>query len=201
MILIYFQSRTLRNVVIIGKSGVGKSSLINMLCPEAFAATSNDITSCTEIERKYICCLGERQYCTVHDTIGLEEGSWGFLWGKSEKRLKSYLKESKPHLMVYCMPGTRGSLNKSHGRNFNKFKSVVGKVPVVVVVTNLEDYMHPKGWWSANLDILRKLGIPESTQHACVTTLPKVYLEPRQESLYDSSREAVKALIKNNLQY
>ncbi|KAG1724277.1 hypothetical protein EDB19DRAFT_318410 [Suillus lakei] len=194
------EGRTLRNVVIIGQLGVGKSSLINMLCPSANAATANDISGCTMVEQKYTCDLGERQCCTVHDTVGLEEGFWGFIWApKTEKRLKSYLEKNRPHLMVYCIPGTRGSLNKFHGRNFNKFKSVVGKVPIVVVVTNLERSRNPGDWWSANLDILRTLGIPEFTEHACVTTLPKAYLGPKERGLYDSSREAVKALIRNNL--
>lgn len=190
-----------RNVVIIGQSGVGKSSLINMLCPSANARTSNDIIGCTRHETMYPCDLGIRQSCWVHDTIGLEERSWGFLWApKEEKQLKSYLKKSKPHLVVYCMPGVRRSLKKSHGRNFNKFKSVIGNVPIVVVVTNLEEWEGPlERWWSRNMDVLQKLGIPESTKHACVTTLPKDYLEPSKKYLYDLSREAVKALIRNNL--
>ncbi|KAG1743798.1 hypothetical protein EDB19DRAFT_1874684 [Suillus lakei] len=187
------------NVVIIGHSGVGKSSLINMLCPEAGAFTSNDASGCTKVERAYKCDLGG-QFCQVHDTIGLEEGFWGFLWApKAERQLKAYLKTINPHLLVYCMPGMRSSLKKSHGRNFKKFRSVVGKVPVVVVVTNLEGSGNPKGWWTANLETLRKLEIPESTKHACVTTLPKDDLEPGKKHLYDSSREAVKALIRNNI--
>lgn len=181
----------IRNVIIIGHSGVGKSSLINMLCPGASADTSNDTVGCTKEEIEYRCDLGAHQSCQLHDTIGLEEGFWGFLWApKAEKQLKKYLNKINPDLLVYCMPGMRNNLKKSHGRNFNKFKSVVGKkkVPVVVVVTCLEASEHPENWWSENREILRKLDIPESTGHACVTTLPEDYLPP---GLYNTSPSRV----------
>ncbi|KAG2086407.1 hypothetical protein BD769DRAFT_1393731, partial [Suillus cothurnatus] len=95
MILIPFQSDTSKNVVIIGQSGAGKSSLINMICPGANAPTSNDTFG---VEKGYTCNLGRN-----------------------------------------IMSSTR---YKSHARNFKKFKSVADKlgVPVVVVVTNLEDF-------------------------------------------------------------
>ncbi|KAG1864926.1 hypothetical protein DFJ58DRAFT_771611 [Suillus subalutaceus] len=190
-----------RNVVIIGHSGVGKSSLINMLYPKASALTSDDLNGCTTAEETYgPCDIGEQQYCQLHDTVGLEEGFWGFFSALiAKRRLKKYLKTIDPHLLVYCMPGVRSSLKKSHGHNFNRFKSAVGnRVPIVVVVTKLEDSGNPGDWWLANLDMLRKLNIPESTKHACVTTLPEVHLRPGL-GLYHTSREAVKALIRNNL--
>ncbi|KAG1824751.1 P-loop containing nucleoside triphosphate hydrolase protein, partial [Suillus subaureus] len=141
------------NVIIIGQSGVGKSSLINMLCPGAKADTSNDTTGCTQTETEYRCDLGG-QSCQVHDTIGLEEGRWGFLPDKkAQKRLKTYLKTNEPHLVVYCMPGRRSCVKKSHGRNYKKFKSVVrNDVPVVVVVTGLENFegQNMEDWWSQN---------------------------------------------------
>ncbi|KIK34205.1 hypothetical protein CY34DRAFT_655346 [Suillus luteus UH-Slu-Lm8-n1] len=194
-------SRNELNVVIFGHSGAGKSSLINMLCPGANADTSNDTSGCTKEEHEYECVLGPQQSCQLHDTIGLEEGFWGFLWApKAEKQLKKYLKKIKPHLLVYCMPGTRNGLKKSHGRNFNKFKSMVGsRVRVVVVVTHVdsENFDNPEDWWtSASLNVLRKFDIPESTRHVCVSTLPKVDVDP---GVHETSREAVIALIRNNL--
>ncbi|KAG1857037.1 hypothetical protein DFJ58DRAFT_659244 [Suillus subalutaceus] len=113
--LIHCQIQMSRNVVIIGHSGVGKSSLINMLYPKASALTSDDINGCTTAEEVYgPCDIGEQQYCQLHDTIGLEEGKWSFLWAsKAEKRLKKYLKTINPHLLVYCMPGVRNSLKKT----------------------------------------------------------------------------------------
>jgi predicted GTPase len=191
-----------RNVVIIGQSGVGKSSLINMLCPKANARTSNDTTGCTKIEKEYECYLGQQQSCQVHDTIGLEEGRWGFLPDKqAQKRLKTYLKTKEVHLLVYCMPGIRGSLKKSHGRNYKKFKSAVGdNVRVVVVVTCLENFEGPlESWWSRNEKELHNLGIPKTAGHACITALPKAELEREKRVLYDQSCEDVKTLIRNNL--
>lgn len=195
---------TKRNVIIIGQSGVGKSSLINMLyCGEEEAPTSNDTIGCTKVEKEYKCDLGEGQSCQVHDTIGLGEGFWGFLWGpKAEKKLKSYLNQTQPHLLVYCMPGV--GLKKSHGRDFNNFKSVVGKkVPVVVVVTNLDRSRNtPEDWWSANLNILQNIGInpKDVVGHACITALPKADLRSEKRYLYDKSCQAVKTLIRSGLQ-
>lgn len=205
MILMPFQSHMSKNVVIVGQTGAGKSSLINMLCPGADAPASNDTTGCTKVERKYRCDFGDSHSCQVHDTIGLEKGRWGFLWApKAERRLIAYLKKIKgPYLLVYCIPAGRGLLKKSDGRNYRKFKSVVGKnVPVVVVVTHLENFGGPfSGWWSNNVDILEKFGIPGDTRHACITTLPKadLHILCMEETLYDNSCADVKSLIRHIL--
>ncbi|KAG2346172.1 hypothetical protein BDR05DRAFT_67400 [Suillus weaverae] len=191
-----------RNVVIIGQSGVGKSSIINMLCSWVNAPTSNDTFVCTRIEQEYECDLGQQQSCLIHDTIGLEEGRWGFLPDKrAQKRLKTYLRTKEPQLLVYCMPGNRGCLKKSHGRNYKKFRSAVGNnVRVVVVVTGLEDFEGPlESWWSNNERELQNLGIPINARHACITALPRAELERDKRFLYDRSCEDVKTLIRNNL--
>ncbi|KIK39043.1 hypothetical protein CY34DRAFT_808753 [Suillus luteus UH-Slu-Lm8-n1] len=190
------------NVVIIGQSGVGKSSLVNMLCPGGNAYASNDATGCTAVEREYTCYLGKQQSCQVHDTIGLEEERWGFLPDmRAQKRLKKYLKAIELNLLVYCMSGMRGSLKRSHGRNYKKFKSVVGNnVPVVVVVTGLENFEGPlENWWLRNERELQNIGIPKTVGHACITALPKAVLESEKRVLYDKSCEDVKTLIRNNL--
>lgn len=184
-----------RNVVIIGHSGVGKSPLINMLHPAACADTSNDTIGCTKAEQEYgPCYIGNRSY-QLHDTIGLEEGKWGFLWApKAEKRLCEYLKSvGNPRLLVFCMTGARGD-KKSLGRIYKKFKSAVGG-NVVVVVTKLENSRGPlENWWNnpGNQSILGKIGIPSSVEHACITMIP-------EDDRYNTSCEAVKALIWNNL--
>lgn len=201
------KSHMSKNVVIIGQTGAGKSSLINMLCPGANAPTSNDTTGCTHVEREYRCDLGDRYSCQVHDTIGLEEGRWGFLWApKAERRLTAYLKKMNskgPYLLVYCIPAGRGLLKKSDGRKYQKFKSAVGKnVPVVVVVTHLENFRGPfSSWWSNNVDKLKAVGIPVDTRHACITTLPKADLQIlcMEETLYDNSCADVKSLIRHIL--
>ncbi|KAG2090084.1 hypothetical protein BD769DRAFT_1371753 [Suillus cothurnatus] len=193
---------TKRNVIIIGQSGAGKSSLINMLCPGANALFSLDTFGCTQVEKEYECDLGKGQSCQVHDTIGLEEGRWGFLPDKkAQKRLKTYLRTKEPHLVVYCMPGRRGCLKKSHGRNYKKFKSVVSNdVRVVVVVTGLENFDGPlEDWWSKNERELQNLGIPKTAGHACITALPRAELESKRRHLYDKSCEDVRTLITNYL--
>lgn len=206
MILIPFQNqmsgKSDLNVVIIGQTGVGKSSLINMLCRNAKAPFSNDTVGCTMEEKDYYCKLGQGKSCQVHDTIGLEEGRWGFLPDRqAQKRLKTYLKNKDVHLLVYCISGIRGRLTKSHGRNYKKFKSAVGdNVPVVVVVTGLENLGGPlEDWWSRSEKELQNVGIPKTARHACITALPRETLESSKKVLYDKSCEDVKTLIRNNL--
>ncbi|KAJ8580123.1 hypothetical protein M405DRAFT_753651, partial [Rhizopogon salebrosus TDB-379] len=174
-----------KNVIIIGQSGAGKSSLINMLCPHAKACVGNDAIGCTS----------EEQVCMVHDTIGLEEGRWGFLPApKANKRLKAYLKgymlKKELHLVVYCMSGQRVCKKKSQGQNYKSFKSVVGKVPIVLVVTKLGSG-DSKNWWSKNSTEFEKLGMG-SEGYACVT-------DDSNRQLYDESYQAVAALISSKI--
>ncbi|KAG2113427.1 uncharacterized protein F5147DRAFT_680853 [Suillus discolor] len=197
-----------KNVAIIGQTGAGISSLVNMLCPDANAPTSPNATRCTKEGKEYLWILEDECSCQVHDTVGLgEPGRWHFSF-KSFKfvrkpdtwqlKLEEYLKKKDLDLLIYCIPGDRGLLKKSHGQNYGKVKSMMGSVPLVVVVTHLEKFKDPlDGWWSTNLSILRNVGIPETTKHACVTTLPKKDLE--NGDLYDNSREGLETLIRGIL--
>jgi GTP-binding protein EngB required for normal cell division len=189
-----------KNVIIIGQSGAGKSSLINMLCPHAEACVGNDAIGCTSKEQVYQCDLGTGPgqvalRCMVHDTIGLEEGRWGFLPApKANKRLKAYLKgymqKKELDLVVYCMSGQRVCKKKSQGQNYKSFKSVVGKVPMVLVVTKLGSG-GSQNWWSKNSTEFEKLGMG-SEGYACVT-------DDSNRQPYDKSYQAVATLISSKI--
>ncbi|KAJ8585711.1 hypothetical protein M405DRAFT_397689 [Rhizopogon salebrosus TDB-379] len=209
------QGQELKNVVIIGHSGAGKSSLINMLCPNANARVGNDTIGCTNREQIYTCRLGSGQQYNVHDTIGLGESRWGFLPApNANKRLKCHLKRymerKELHLLIYCMSGERVYMKQSQQRDYKNFKMLVGSVPVVLVVTKLDDNL--EGWWAENQNILRRLGM-EFEEHACVTTsgilVPsrdhhnkKLYNESDRAVEFHKvveSRRAVEALISRKL--
>jgi GTP-binding protein EngB required for normal cell division len=194
---LYFQSRSrgLKNVVIIGHSGAGKSSLVNMLSPGASACVGNNAVPCTVKGQAYTCHLPSGQQYKVHDTIGLEDPtSTLFLAPKANNRLKDYLKpymkEKELHLLIYCISGETADMKQWQHQGYKYFKEFVGTVPVVLVVTKLDD--SSEGWWARNQNILRRLGM-ESEEHACVTTLPY----PRW--LYDESRRVVETLISRKI--
>jgi GTP-binding protein EngB required for normal cell division len=196
----YFQSQSqeLKNVVIIGHSGAGKSSLINMLSPGANADVGNNAFGCTVEERAYTCRLGNGRQYSAHDTIGLEEPTFAFFPApKANKKLKNYLKDymerRELHLVIYCMPGERVGMKKSQQKNYNNFKKLVSRVPVVLVVTKLDNNL--EGWWTKNQNILRTLGM-ESEDHACVTSLPRNH---SNATVHDECREVVEALISSKL--
>ncbi|OAX33787.1 hypothetical protein K503DRAFT_804099 [Rhizopogon vinicolor AM-OR11-026] len=201
-----------KNVIIIGHSGMGKSSLINMLrhplSPrDTPAHCDNNAVGCTKEETPYECNLpgpnGRSYKVMVHDTVGLEEGTWGFLPApKANKRLKEYLKpyvkERRLHLLLYCMSGQRGNQNKAQAKNYKKFKKVVGDVPVVLVITKLDDTptacsAFSMNWWLENQSVLQKLGM-ESAQadHMCVISYPR---DSSNETVFDNCQANMKGLI------
>ncbi|KAJ8585707.1 hypothetical protein M405DRAFT_772622 [Rhizopogon salebrosus TDB-379] len=206
------QGQELKNVVIIGDSGVGKSSLVNMLCPDADARVGNDASACTIEEQIYTCRLGGGQQYKVHDTIGLGEHVIALFPapeadGKLKEYLKPYIRSKKLHLMIYCMPGERVGMKQSQQNNYQKFKEFVGReVPVVLVVTKVDNNL--EGWWERNQRTLQKLGM-ESEEHACVSDtirfLPsrdhhnkKLYYSESDRAV-DESRRAVETLISRKL--
>ncbi|KAJ8585712.1 hypothetical protein M405DRAFT_824539 [Rhizopogon salebrosus TDB-379] len=196
------QRQELKNVIIIGHSGTGKSSLVNMLCPYANARVGGDASACTLGEQIYTCHLDSGQQYNVHDTIALEEPTFSlFPAPKANKRLKVYLRRymerKELHLVIYCMPEERIGMKQSQHKNYKIFKRLVGRVPVVLVVTTGDDDL--EGWRKRNQGIFRKLGMIVSRDH-------------HNKELYDGfdgaaigfhkaieSRRAVEALISRKL--
>ncbi|KAG1719357.1 P-loop containing nucleoside triphosphate hydrolase protein [Suillus lakei] len=165
-----------RNVVILGESGVGKSSLINLIIGRDVAETSPDALATTVDTAPYDVTIRGQNF-RLWDTVGLNEGSEGRVpAAAAANKLTQFLgdlsKGDGVHLLVNCVRGTR--ITRAMRTNYQTFISAIGhsKVPIVIVATCLEDF-HPvtTEWWNQSKDQLAKYGMRFSG-YACVTTLP-----------------------------
>ncbi|KAG1840218.1 P-loop containing nucleoside triphosphate hydrolase protein [Suillus tomentosus] len=165
-----------RNVVLCGESGVGKSSLINLIVGRDVAETSSNALSCTITHAAYDVTISG-QYFGLWDTAGLDEGSEGKVPAAVAARslalfLGGLNKGDGVRLLMYCMHGIRAT--KALRTNHQTFSSAIGdsKVPIVIVATCLKDWQPVMAeWWNQNKDQLAKYEM-HFPGYACVTTLP-----------------------------
>jgi GTP-binding protein EngB required for normal cell division len=168
-----------RNVVIFGESGSGKSSVINALAQNQVAATSSSAAGCTFRYQKHEVDLSGERFI-LFDTVGLDEGTAGTVpAAEAEANLKSLLRDlMSPEsngigLLVYCVRSVR--VSRALLRNYNLFYSAIcrKKVPIVIVITGLENQEPTMdSWWDTNGKEFKKCGM-HFEDHACVTTLRK----------------------------
>jgi len=164
-----------RNVVLYGESGVGKSSLINLIMGHDAAKTSPDALACTTTHAPYDVTISG-QHFRLWDTAGLNEGSEGTVpAATAERNLTAFLRglnqEDGVHLLIYCVRGTRAT--KALQTHYKIFSTVIrdSKVPTIIVVTCLEDFRPVMAeWWNENKDELATYGM-QFSGYACVTTL------------------------------
>jgi len=160
---------TRHNVVFFGETGVGKSSLINMLAGSNVAQTSSKATGCTLESRGYPVKISKSLFYLV-DTAGLEEGDQGRV-PKSDAIVQLYtlLKQMEDgvSLLVFVM---RPKITDGVVNNWRLFQEVICKyqVPAVVIITGLENEEDMDDWWVMNKETFREYGIrPDG--NACVT--------------------------------
>lgn len=161
--------------MIFGETGVGKSSVINLIANQDLAHISNDAVGCTFRSERHPIMLGDIS-CAIWDTVGLDEGSEGTVPAKeAENNLRDLIQvlaqSGGIHLVIYCIRGTR--LTKALKRNYELFYVTAcrRKVPVALVVTGLEHQQKEmETWWIENEEELRRNGMWFDA-HACVTTL------------------------------
>ncbi|KAH7888365.1 P-loop containing nucleoside triphosphate hydrolase protein, partial [Phlebopus sp. FC_14] len=187
-----------RNIVIFGESGVGKSSVINMIAGRIVARTSSDAVGCTFRHECHLVTLGDASV-NLWDTAGLDEGSEGTVpAAQAEERLKAFLRQvtrsNGIDLLIYCIRGTR--VRRALMRNYNIFYAAIcrKKVPVALVVTGLENYEDDmEMWWVEHEEDLRKHDM-QFDAHACVTTISSDYpaIQQRREHSQRVLRELVK---------
>ncbi|KIJ67596.1 hypothetical protein HYDPIDRAFT_38087 [Hydnomerulius pinastri MD-312] len=181
------------NIILFGETGVGKSSVINLISGMPVAKVSSDVDGCTMDSRDYIFDLKDGTKVNIWDTVGLEEpemGVNGYLAAieKAHALICKLSAAGGVDLLLFCIRGSR--ITATTQSNYRLFYDVLcnKKVPIALVVTNLEREMRMEDWWVRNEASIRKYGI-ESAGHACVTGVQAA------TGKYEESRAAILELL------
>jgi len=163
--------------LVFGETGVGKSSVINLIMRQNVAQTSPDAQTCTLEHTPYKITLDDREYklWEVSSITPLSFFRRLFMRWKLKREYKKLHKEDGVYLLLYCM--MRGRAQGTFVKDYKLFTSIIGstagRVPkIAAVVTFLEDYPGDMDdWWKKNEQNLAESGMRFSN-HACITSLP-----------------------------
>lgn len=139
------------NIIIFGETGVGKSSLVNLIAGTDVAATDSGSAGRTFQSSAYDVFINDTTF-KVHDTAGLDEGQGGSVGNqRAIVQLYELLRklEDGVSLLVFCMrPRVKGSCT----RNWLLFWDIIcqRRVPILLAVTGLEFEEDMDAWWGRN---------------------------------------------------
>ena len=186
------------HVILFGETGVGKSSLVNLLAGWHVAEVSPDSVACTLTSTEYQFQLGAATI-RLWDTVGLEEpesGTSGYMSAieRATELVRRLSASGGISLFLFCVRGNR--VTTTMQSNYRLFYEVLGnkKAPIAIAITHLErEPGAMEAWWVRNAKTLEQNGIRVG-RHACITTLeghPK-YVESRnavQELLWQYAEQ------------
>ncbi|KAK7448523.1 hypothetical protein VKT23_013786 [Stygiomarasmius scandens] len=195
--------RTIPNIILFGASGCGKTSIVNMLAGTELARTvSNSAVSVLFHNQVYEIKI-EDQYYNIYDTTGLSEGyDQSSLSQQVNDQLKNlvYNLNDGVHLLVFCLRAPR--ITDGAASNYVTFyRSLCGsKVPIVLVVTGLENEVDMDDWWDINENVFKGYGM-HFEGHACITATrgKKMASGYKYQTEYDESREKTVSLIQRHV--
>jgi len=181
------------NVLIVGETGVGKSSVINLIAGEKLANVSSSATGCTLDATSYDVVLtdknGQGHHVRLFDTVGLNEPSLSkndYLVAieKANVLISQLLRTGGIRLLIFCIRG--GRITSVTQSNYHLFRDVLcqNQVPVAFVITGMENEQPMEKWWTRNVALFEKSNL-SCTSHACVTATPglrNVYAKQYQAS-------------------
>ncbi|KAF5378185.1 hypothetical protein D9615_007551 [Tricholomella constricta] len=192
------------NILIFGETGTGKSSAINLIAGRAIAGVSGDAQGYTFGSTAYTVFIDDgsgTMQVTFWDTAGLNEGEHGTVPAvRAMKNLQELVGNLSGglSLLVYCIRGSR--FRRIWKVNYDLFAGIIcqGRVPVVLLVTGLEDESPTmENWWTENGAEFAKHGM-RFNGHACITSTRGKQLKSGEymyEEEYEESEKVARKLI------
>lgn len=130
-------------IFLIGRTGVGKSSLINALCG-SYVASVSDTRSCTDHAETYQCKEGDRLLMEILDTRGIAESEHLDDSVSAEEMLINQINEFSPDVAILMLNCThRDDVNKDVeflkkvSATYEKTNKL--KLPIVVVINKCDE--------------------------------------------------------------
>ena len=168
--------------MIMGETGVGKSSVVNLIAGNAIAKISPDSNPCTVNTTRHRTSAGPIPV-NIWEVAGFNQPKDSNV---EEIDLGPVLADSTAAVdaVLFCMRAGRPTATTASCFKF--VKTLFGKeVPIVLVMTCLERNGMER-WWEQNEERLSGMGV-KGMEHVCVTGLP----EEKWERERKDSREAL----------
>jgi predicted GTPase len=187
-----------KNIVLFGASGVGKSSVVNLMAGKEVAKASLSLKPCTLHWKDYAIDFDGVSY-KVFDTVGLEDPQLGMKeYLDSVENAYTLVKELDKQggidLLLYCIRAGRmtGTLQSNY-RLFHEFLCEK-KVPIVLAITNLEREQRMEDWWDREHQSFQSYGI-HVAGHVCITAADGLPAGTQRDH-YEESRLKIRDLVK-----
>ncbi|KAG1886638.1 hypothetical protein F4604DRAFT_1280086 [Suillus subluteus] len=186
------------NFIIFGEIGVGKSALVNLIAGEQLTESSSGAQSCTLESTEYPVTLSDFPlHVNLFDTMGLNSPTMnnaGYLDAlvKAHELIVSLKNRGGVHGLLFCIKA--GRVSNTMQQNYRLFYEFLcqERVPLALVVTNLENVEDMDDWWTKNRVHIESSGIVPVT-HVCITTI-KGYKNAYQARYLESRKKVLNML-------
>ena len=130
-------------ILLVGRTGVGKSSLINALCDQYVAEVSHT-ESCTREIRAYQCREQDRVLLEILDTRGIAESEGLDPDQSAEEQLIRQLNEFSPDLAILMLSAVHRDSVDEDAAYMNRIRTEYSRInraelPVVVVINKADE--------------------------------------------------------------
>jgi len=196
------------HVALVGNTGVGKSTLVNVLKGREIAEVNNNVRPCTTRTMKYEVVEGDTTYC-IWDTRGLNEGSEkaalatrmlkrARILPDPERELKNFLRGKDPrvNLVLLCIDAKKIRVNV-HWKIYNKIYADFCErgLKVAVVVTQMGERDFRSSEWKGKCKLTATGVVEEFPDARMMEAVPQ--FEELNDPSVEDCRGRILRLISN----